>query len=583
VSQRNSPIEQKLAVILAADVAGYSAMMERDERGTFERIRADRLELWEPQVSSHHGRIFKLMGDGLLAEFGSAVQAAECAVALQRGLADRNASASRSIQMRIGINLGEVIIDENDCYGEGVNIAARLQQAAEPGGIWVSGKVAAEVRKSLGFGLEFVGNQQVKNIAEPVPAYRVLLNDAGPVHRARTKPAIPSLAVLPFANMSGDAEQEYFADGIVEDIITALSRFKSFAVAARNSSFVYKDRAIDIRTAARELGVRYVLEGSVRRRDKQVRVTAQLIESETGMHLWAEKFDGDLASLFDFQDRITESVAGLIEPEIRKIEIERARRKPPDNLDAYDLYLRALPLMNEPTPDNYSAAVALLEQAFALDPEFALAAAYAAWTYERQDTLGLPRLTDSLCRRSVDLARTALKLQGDDPHVASVCAWLLFRMGGERDLSLATSARAAEANPNNSLVVGLYALCNTLAGDVDKGLAGFVRALQLSPRALDAYQHMSGAGYACFFKGEFATAVEWLVTSRGLKPDWPPTLWHLAASYVQLDRMDEARDTVARLKAISPQLTLSEMRRITVHLDSRFDPVIDGLAKAGLT
>ena len=579
-------MERKLAAILAADVVGYSALMERDEAGTFERLRAGRKELFEPEIARHHGHIFKLMGDGMLAEFGSVVDAVECAVSLQRGLAERDVAVpeDQRIRVRIGINLGEVIVEGDDRYGEGVNIAARLQQLADPGGICVSGKVAAEVRKTLKFGFEFIGSQQVKNVAEPIPTYRVLVNDLIRSNSpAKARPTIPSLAVLPFTNMSGEQEQEYFADGIVEDIITALSRFKSFAVAARNSSFVYKHRAIDIRVAARELGVRYILEGSVRRRDKQIRVTAQLIESEAGMHLWAEKFDGDITSLFDFQDRITEAVAGLIEPEIRKVEIERARRKPPDNLDAYELYLRALPHLHESTRDSCTSAVALLEQAIALDPEFALTAAYAAWAYEKQDTFGLPPLTEPLRRRCLDLAHSALKLQGDDPHVASVCAWVLLAIGLERELSLATSRRAVEANPNNSLVVGFDALCNTLAGDIDRGRAGFFRAIQLSPRALDSYQHTSGVGYAYFFKREFETAVEWLVRSRAMKPDWSPIHWTLAAAYAHLDRMDEARETIATLKAISPQLTFAEMQRIARRFDSRFDLMVEGLRKAGLT
>ena len=311
-------MERKLSAILAADVVGYSAMMERDEAGTFERVRAGHKELFEPEIARHHGRIFKLMGDGLLAEFGSVVDAVECAVSLQRGLAERNASLpdDARIQVRIGINLGEVIVEGEDRYGEGVNIAARLQQLAEPGGIWVSGKVQREVEKKLAFGFEPMGEQKVKNIAEPISAYRVVAEK--PASSALSAkfgnlPSRPALVVLPFANLGNDPNQEWFADGIVHDIITALSRFRSFAVIARNSSFVYKGRAVDVRQVAQELGVRYVLEGSVRRAGDRLRISAQLVDGATGSHLWAEQFDGMSEELFDFQDRITESVAMLVE------------------------------------------------------------------------------------------------------------------------------------------------------------------------------------------------------------------------------------------------------------------------------
>src|SRR5262245_7677624 len=299
-------MERKLAAILAADVVGYSALMEADEAGTFDRVRRRRKELFEPEIKKHHGRIFKLMGDGLLAEFGSVVDAVECAVTLQRGMAERNANVAESqrIEVRIGINLGEVIVEGNDRYGEGVNVAARLQQLADPGGICVSGKVSKEVEKKLAFDFEPMGEQRMKNIAEPVTCYRVNLQPPSPAQSgpSMTVPAkLPNraaIAVLPFTNMSSDPEQEYFADGLAEDLITDLSKVPGLLVISRHSAFAYKGKSIDIRQVAKDLGVRFVVEGSVRRAPARFRINVQLIRAEDGTHLWAERFDRDLADIF---------------------------------------------------------------------------------------------------------------------------------------------------------------------------------------------------------------------------------------------------------------------------------------------
>jgi adenylate cyclase len=350
-------MERKLAVILAADIAGYSALMEADEAGTFDRVRAGHKELFEPEINKHHGRIFKLMGDGLLAEFGSVVDAVECAVTLQRGMTERNASVPEAnrFEIRIGINLGEVIVEGEDRYGEGVNVAARLQELADPGGICVSGKVSREVEKKLAFGFESIGEQQLKNIAEPIACYRVSLQlspavrtePVSPTSRTPSKaplplPDKPSIAVLPFQNMSGDPEQDYFADGMVEEIITALSRVRWLFVIARNSVFTYKGRAVNVKQVGRELGVRYVLEGSVRKAANRVRITGQLVDALNGAHLWANRFDGELENIFQLQDQVTASVVGIIAPRMEEAEIERAKHKRTESLDAYDSYLRGV-------------------------------------------------------------------------------------------------------------------------------------------------------------------------------------------------------------------------------------------------
>src|SRR5271156_5734862 len=344
------PPVRRLTAILAADVAGDSRLMGADEEGTHERLKAHLRELVDPKIAEHRGRIVKNTGDGFLAEFPSVVDAMRSAVEVQRGIAEANAAIppEARIEFRVGINLGDVIAEEHDIFGDGVNIAARLESLAEPGGICVSRVVRDQVRDKLDFAFEDLGDQAVKNIARTVRVFRVRDLAVGVEPTVVSKPTLPlpdkpSIAVLPFANMSGDPEQEYFADGMVEEIITALSRIRWLFVIARNSSFTYKGQAVDVKQVGHELGVRYVLEGSVRKGGDRVRITAQLIDATSGAHLWADRFDGLLEDVFELQDKVAISVAGVIEPTLRQTEIERARRKRPDSLDAYDLYLRALP------------------------------------------------------------------------------------------------------------------------------------------------------------------------------------------------------------------------------------------------
>src|SRR5215469_6002240 len=377
-------VQRRLAAILAADVVGYSRLMEQDEAGTMAILKSRRTEILQPLVSKHHGRIFKVTGDGVLVEFGSAVDAVECAVDLQRDMAAANGDSPEAgrIMLRIGINLGDVMIEGRDLYGESVNIAARLEALAEPGGVIVARTVFNHVRGRVKLGFDDLGEQQLKNIAEPVRIYR--LRPYGEVATTRTTltlPDKPSIAVLPFANMSGDAAQEYFADGMVDEIITALSRFRNLFVIARNSSFAYKGRAIDVKRIGHELGVRYVLEGSVRQSGERVRITGQLIDASNGAHLWVDRFDGALAEVFDLQDRVATSVVGAIAPRLEDAEIERAKRKPTDSLDAYDYYLRGLAIVNRLTREANEEALGLFRKAVERDPEFALAHARGAYCY----------------------------------------------------------------------------------------------------------------------------------------------------------------------------------------------------------
>src|SRR5246500_3538150 len=381
--------ERRLVAILAADVAGGSRLMGTDEEGTLERLKALRRELVDPKIAEHNGRIVKTTGDGILVEFASVVDAVRCAVAVQQAMPERNTgtAADNRIELRIGINLGDVIVEGDDLYGDGVNIAARIEALADAGGVFVSNTVHDHVRDRLPFAFEDLGEQQVKNIARPVRVYRV--GPEGPfpnpppqagegrVGTALPLPDKPSIAVLPFANLSGDPEQEYFADGMVEEIITALSRIRWLFVIARNSSFTYKGQAIDVKQVGRELGVRYVLEGSVRRAAQRVRITAQLIDALSGTHLWADRFDGSLEDIFELQDTVAVSVAGVIEPTLQSAEMRRSSDRPTNDLTAYDLYLRAYPALWT-SARQIPQALRLLEQAIARDPRYGPALAVAA-------------------------------------------------------------------------------------------------------------------------------------------------------------------------------------------------------------
>ena len=397
-------VERRLTAVLAADVAGYSRLMGRDEEGTLASSSPSGKTLVDPAIAAHRGRIVKTTGDGMLAEFASAVDAARCAIEVQRGMAERNAGVPQElrIEFRIGIHVGDIIIDENDIFGDGVNIAARLEGIAESGGVCISDDAHRQIRGKVDIVFDDMGPQTFKNIAEPMRAWRMQTAQGlsfdvseGNVSAGSAQPLAlpdkPSIAVLPFQNMSGDPEQEYFADGMVEDIITALSRFKSLFVIARNSSFTYKGKAVDIKQVGRELGVRYVLEGSVRKAGSRVRITGQLIEAATGGHLWADKFDGALEDVFGLQDQITASVVGLIAPTLEQAEIERARRKPTDRLDSYDFYLRGMALANK--RGSLTEAREFFRKAFERDPEYGAAYAMAAWTLMMQQSIGGVPLT----------------------------------------------------------------------------------------------------------------------------------------------------------------------------------------------
>src|SRR5262252_4276295 len=426
-------VERRLAAVLAADVVGYSRLMGADEEGTHVALTALRREVSDPKIAEHRRRVVKTTGDGLLVEFASVVDAVRCAVEWQRTMVLRNdgVAKERRIEFRIGINLGDVIIEDGDIYGDGVNVAARLEALAEPGGSCVSRVVRDQVRDKVEFGFEDLGEQQVKNIARPVRVYCIPLAETARTRAPLPLPDKPSLAVLPFQNMTGDPEQDYFVDGIVEEITTAISRLPWLFVINRNSSFTYKGRAVDVKQVARELGVRYVLEGSVRKAANRVRITGQLIDTASGAHIWADRFDGALDDIFELQDQIASRVVGAIEPKLRQAEIERASRKPTANLTAYDLYLRAMAQSYRFTAEGVAEAVVLARQALAIDPFYAPAAAMVGWCRALQRIQGWRALSDDDIGEACHLARQALEAERDDAETIWQAAFTLFRLAGE--------------------------------------------------------------------------------------------------------------------------------------------------------
>ncbi|HUO97580.1 MAG TPA: adenylate/guanylate cyclase domain-containing protein [Rhizomicrobium sp.] len=594
--------KRKLAAILAADVVGYSRLTGADEDRTLARLRALRSDLIDPTIAVHNGRVVKRTGDGALVEFRSVVDAVRCAIEVQNAMIERNAGLAddRRIEFRIGIHLGDVVEEsDGDLMGDGVNIAARLEGVALPGAICLSEDAYRQVKARLDLAVSDLGETNLKNIVEPMRVYSLAVGVAAkakpteapaPVAVAAvpgTGPALPdkpSIAVLPFANMSGDPEQEYFADGMVEDIITALSRFNQFFVIARNSSFTYKGRAVDVRQAAKELGVRYVLEGSVRKAGSRLRITGQLIDALTGGHLWADRFDGGLEDVFDLQDKITASVVGAIEPTLRKEEIERARRKPVENMDAYDLYLRALPHVYAFRPDENQAGFELLQKAIGLDPNYAPALAFAAWALEQRLTRGWPTIGADDKDLAIRLARRAIAAGSDDAMSLVVGGFVLVMVARDYDAGLEAVRRAVELNPGAGFVVFLGAAAMIFGGDPEDAIPHLERAMALNPLDPGFFMYLTCAGLAHLLSGRTERALELAKRSASIYPDWDTTYWVLVPANAALDRMAEARAALARFMPLAPGMT--SVSRLREHLPFKnpasFEVLLDGFRKAGL-
>jgi adenylate cyclase len=594
-------VERRLAAILAGDVAGYSRLMGANEEGTLAALKAIRRELSDPKIKEHQGRIVKTMGDGLLVEFASVVGAVRCAVEVQRAMSERNAGlpAERRIEFRIGIHQGDIIVEDSDIFGDGVNLAARLEGLAEPGGVCVSRVVRDEVRDKLDVAFDDLGERSLKNITRPIRVFRVRL---GPIHaEPRIKvlgkagaggtaapplplPEKPSIAVLPFQNMSGDPEQEYFADGMVEEITTAIARFPWLFVIARNSAFTYKGEAADVKQVARELGVRYVLEGSVRKSGQRVRITGQLIDAGSGNHIWADRFDGALDDIFELQDQVAASVVGAIEPKLRLSEIERASRKPTESLDAYDLYLRALAQSYRQVEEGLGGAVALLQQALAIDPSYAPAAALLGWCRWLQRVQRWGGASDADVAEAVRLSRLALGAARDDPETMWRASWALFGFAGETAMAMAVLDRAVTLNPNAATAWMCKGWFHALRNQPVPAIEAFVRAQRLSPFDPLAYFGACGLAAAHLTARRFEQAIEWADRALHDQPDLVTAMRIKIAADAHLGRLGEARAELARLLALDPQLTIARYRALLSPSSAPefLDLAIDGLRLAGL-
>jgi len=583
-------VQRRLAAILAADVVGYTRLMGADETGTLRRLTELRQQVLEPLIAEHHGRVVKLMGDGLLVEFASVVDALTCAVGWQNAVAEREAETDedRRLQFRIGINIGDIIVEGDDIYGDGVNIAARLEGLAEPGGVCMSRTVVNHVKGKVELDFEDMGEQQVKNISEPIRVYRVV-SDTLAVQTARSPSTVlplpdkPSIAVMPFQNMSGDAEQEYFADGIVEDIITALSRFHGLFVIARNSSFAYKGRPVDVKQAGQELGVRYVLEGSVRKSGKRVRITGQLIDAGTGTHIWADHFDGGLEDVFDLQDEVTATVVGAIAPKLERAEIERSRRKPTENLGAYDYFLRGMSAMHLLSREGSDEALAHFGQAIQLDSGFAAAHGMAARCYAMRKMAHWMKDGEQERVEAERLARRAVELGPDDEVALCTAAFALNDFASEFAVADALTERALALNPNLAWAWLFSGWVKVSLGDTELAIERLERAMRLSPQDPQIYSMQSAIACAHFVASRYTEALLMAETAMRERPNVVLPICIATASAQLAGKVVEAEILLNRLLQVAPDLSGSDLRDLFSYLRAEdFERCAEGLRKAGL-
>jgi len=581
---------RKLAAILAADVAGYSRLMALDDSATVRALNESRA-VFQERIEQRGGQVIDMVGDSVLAEFRSAVEAMQCAIEVQVTLqeSNRQVPAEKRMLFRIGINVGDVIAQQDGTiYGDGVNIAARLESIGEPGGICVSGTVYDQVKGRLEATFEFLGEQQVKNIPEPVRAYRVRLDaqesDGGAgatAIPALALPDKPSIAVLSFDNMSGDPEQEFFADGVVEAITATLSRIRSFFVIARNSAFRYKGRAVDVSQVGRELGVRYVLEGSVQKAGSRVRITVQLINVTSGAHVWADRVDGTLEDVFDLQDRITERVAGALQPSIRLAEIERARRKRPQDLGAYDYTMRAMPHVWALEREASVKALELLDHALAIDPEYPLALSLAGWCYAQRSVYNWTDDIDSARSTALRLAEKATEQGGEDPLILAVLGAVhtISRNYGTARVML---ERAVTLDPNAAWAWSRLGWVENYSERPDRAVTHFERALRLSPLDPMNFNNYVGMGSANEVAERYDAAVEMYRRALQERPhaDW--ILRNLVSALVGAGRMDEAAIECKKLMAAYPGLTVTKFRNAMVFSPAMLDRMGAHLKLAGV-
>ena len=576
-------VERRLAAILAADVVGYSRLMGINEEGTLAALKTHQRELIDPKIAEHRGRTVKTTGDGALVEFASAVDAVRCALEIQRAMFERSAAIpeDRRIDFRIGINVGDIIIDEGDVYGDGVNIAARLEGIADRGGICISDDTFRQVRDKIDVGFDDAGERQLKNIERPVRVYRVQLGKT--VQRVERAPAStkrPSIAVLPFKNMSGDPEQEYFADGMVDEIITGLSRIKWLSVVSRNSSYLFKNRPATMKDVAATLGVRYVLEGGVRKSGNRVRITAQLIDAETDAHLWAEQYDRLLEDVFALQDEITMCVVGAIEPSVRKAEIDRIKRQRPDSFTAYDLLLQSQQFVFAGMPAEAAKAITLLEQALKLEPNYSAAHAYLSWCLHARFGRGGLREEDRLA--AVDHARAAVALGNDDATALAIAALVLAYDGHDVSTALKVFDRALELSNCNVFALCFNAAILAWIGRSELAIERAQRALRLGPfdsLIWRAHHALSIAYFDSHRYGDAADSARSVIAANSAY-SLPRAI--LAAALVRLGRLDEARAAARTVLEHEPSFTIHGTARYAELEPAVFRPMADAWREAGL-
>jgi adenylate cyclase len=583
-------ISRRLVAVFAADVEGYSRLMGADEVGTLKGL-TERRAILDKLIGEHGGRIANTAGDSVLAEFGSAVDAVQCAVEAQTALAEANAGLAphSRISFRIGIHVGDVMVRAGDLFGDGVNIAARLQSIAKSGTACISGTTYDQVRKVLPMTFVDLGVQQVKNIQEPIRAYQVGVpsetREAAPTRMAEVEsppplPDKPSIAVLPFQNMSGDPEQEYFADGMVEEIITALSRFKWLFVIARNSSFTFKGKAVDVKRVGRELGVRYVLEGSVRKAAGKVRITGQLIDAITGTHIWADRFERDLTDVFALQDEVTLAVVSAIQPKLLQTEIELATRRRPENLTAYDYYLRAIQQNYLATREGIAEAIRLAHRALELDPRFGFVAALVGNCHMLNVMLGYANDPQFERKEAVRFFRLALSMNDGDPETLAIAAITSAFMVGDSETEIEIVERAVALNPNSFSAWNSRGRVYLIAGLPEEAIRSFERSIRMSPVDPRLHFTFAGMGYAFIELRRFDEAIAAGKKAQRHNPSYSAGYRCLASAFALLGRDAEARDAAARLLEVDPDFTISAYIARGGQTNAKL--LIEGFRKAGL-
>ena len=556
-------LQRRLAAILSADVVGYSRLMGIDEAGTLARLKAMRRDLFNPLIVAYSGRTFKLMGDGALVEFGSAVDAVTCAIEVQKKVQERNAGSPEDarILFRIGINVGDIIVDGDDIYGDGVNVAARIQALADPGGIYISRSAADQVRDKVPIKIETRGEQTVKNIARPVEVFCIIAEDIDATARATHKsenhvqsPIVadkPAIAVLPFVNMSGEPEQEFFADGITEDILTELSRFRELLVISRNSVFAYKGKAINVQKVAKELSVQYVVEGSVRKSGSRVRITVQLIDAETDRHLWADRYDRELADIFAIQDEVTSSIVSILPGRVAAAAQDRVQRKPPENLVAYECVLAGKLLHHRSTRADNEEALRMLERAIALDPGYAHAHAWKACVLGQSTVTGWCADVEATRRALIGEVTKALSLDENDSDVHRVLAAVNLTVHHDYDKALYHQERALALNPNDDLIAVQQGEVLTWIGQAEEGIEWIQKAMRLNPYHPETFwSHLGRAYFVARRYGEAVKAFQ--RRSRTGQTHWA----FLAACYAQLGDAAAAKGATQELLQRAPDFSI---------------------------